>query len=198
VNPTAPTVGAAAQLLIDVYRLGLVFDAESFVIDAEAARQILDDEGSLGPAGGAPRSGVLIREDAEGAQVGLYLDPEDLSDPGAVVEETSHLLCLVWHALRDLPVSRLLLEIQGEVDRYVVGRFSGNDGLGHFRRFEWADWMDAETQRIYATAHCTAQRYCAFLSKRFPCKRDVPELLRELRRYYRSTPEKKLHPHPAL
>jgi len=197
VNPDAPTVAAAARLLIDVYRLGLDFDAESFMIEAEFAKRILGEAGSLDSAGGVPRSGVLIREDAEGAQVGLYLDPTDLADPGAVVEETSHLLCLVWHARRDLPISRLLLEIQGEVDRYVVGRFSGNDGLGHFRQFEWADWMDAETRRIYVMAHRTAHRYCAFLSKRFPSDRDVPELLRELRQYYRSTPENKLHPIPA-
>ena len=181
-------------MLIDIYRLGIELDAESFVIAPEVAMRILEDAGPPEGSRAAPRSGVLIREEYDGAQLGLYLDPEDMADPGAVVEETSHLLCLVWHARRDLPVSRLILEIQGEVDRYVVGRFLGNDGLAHFRRFDWADWMDVETRGIYATAHRTAQRYCAFLSARFPSTRDIPELLRELRGYYRSTPDEKLHP----
>ena len=192
-TPSAPAVAAAARMLIDVYRLGLVFDAERFVIAPEVAMRILDEEGPADAARAAPRSGVLIREDDQGAQLGLYLDPEDLADPGAVLEETSHLVYLVWHAQRDLPVSRLLLEIQAEVDRYLVGRLSGNDGFGHFRAFEWADWMDVETRRVYATAHRTAHRYCVFLSARFPSTGDIPELLRELRRYYRSTPDRKLH-----
>ena len=191
---TAPAVAAAARTLIDIYRLGLDFDVASFVIAPDVAMRILDDWGSPEGAGVAPRSGVLIREDHYGAQLGLYLDPVDLANPGAVVEETSHLLYLVWHARRDLPVSRLLLEIQGEVDRYVVGRLSGNDGFEHFRAFEWAEWMDLETRHVYATAHRTAHRYCAFLSTRFPSTGDIPELLRELRRYYRSTPDRKLHP----
>jgi hypothetical protein len=194
VNPTAPAVTAAARTLIDVYRLSLDFDVASFVIEPEEAKRILEEGSPVDSPRPAPRSGVLIREDSEGAQLGLYLDPEDLANPGAVIEETSHLLYLVWHARRDLPVSRLLLEIQGEVDRYVVSRLYGEDGFGHFRVFEWADWMDVETRRIYAMAHRTAHRYCAFLSARFPSTRDNPELLRELRRYYRATPDQKLHP----
>lgn len=193
-NPMAETVATAARMLIDVYRLGIDLDAESFVIAPEVAMRILDAEGPPNALAAAPRSGVLIREGGQGAEVGIYLDPEDVGDPGAVVEETSHLLCLVWHARRDLPVSRLLLEIQGEVDRYMVGRLSGNDGFGHFREFAWADWMDFETRRVYATAHRAAHRYCVYLSGRFPCTRDIPELLRELRRYYRATPDTKLRP----
>ena len=193
-NPTAPAVTAAARTLIDVYRLSLDFDVASFVIEPDVAKRILDEEGPGDRPHAAPRSGVLIREDSEGAQLGLYLDPEDLANPGAVIEETSHLLYLVWHARRDLPVSRLLLEIQGEVDRYVVGRLSGNDGFAHFRVFEWADWMDVETCRAYAMAHRIARRYCELLAARFPDTRDIPELLRELRRYYRATPDRKLHP----
>jgi len=193
VNPTAPTVAAAARMLIDVYRLGLEIDVDSFVIESEVAMRILDEAAPAEGGGAAPRSGVLIREEDDSAQVGLDLDPEDQADPGAVVEETSHLLCLVWHARLDLPVSRLILEIQGEVDRYVAGRFLGNDGFDHFQRFDWADWMDVETRRVYTTAHRTAHRYCSFLSDRFPSTRDIPELLRELRGFYRATPDRKLH-----
>ena len=32
----------------------------------------------------------------------LHLDPEDHCNEGTLVEETSHLVCLVWHAARDL------------------------------------------------------------------------------------------------
>ena len=189
-----PAVSAAARTLIDVYRLELDLEASHFVIEPALAKRILDAEAEEADREGAPRSGILVVDDEEGPQVGLYLHPDDVQDSGVVVEETSHLLYLAWHALRDLPVSRLLLEIQGEVDRYVVTRLSGRDGLRHFREFDWANWMGEETRRTYATAHRVAQRYCELLAVRFPARSDTPELLRELRRYYRASPDTKLHP----
>ncbi len=125
--------------------------------------------------------------------LGLYLDPCDRGDPDTVVEETSHLLCLAWHAAHDRRVSRLTLELQGEVDRYAVARLQGRDGFGHFERFAWADWMDAETRGLYEAAHRAARRYCRRLTRRFPERRDTPALLSELRGFYRASPEQKLH-----
>ena len=191
---TLPAVSAAARTLIDVYRLDIELDATRFVIEPALAMQILLAGAEAGDAAEAPRSGVLVVDSEEGAQVGLYLHPEDALNPGAVVEETSHLLYLAWHSVRDLPVSRLLMEVQGEVDRYVVARLSGRDALEHFQTFEWAHWMGDETRSIYAMAHRVAHRYCRHLGSRFPAESDTPELLRELRRYYRATPDNKLHP----
>jgi hypothetical protein len=194
VTRALPAVSEAARFLIDLYRLDLDLEASRFVIEPDLARQILEDREG-GPAGeGSPRSGVLVVDDEEGAQVGLYLHPDDVKDPDVVVEETSHLLYLAWHAIRDLPVSRLLLEIQGEVDRYVVARLSGRDAFGHFREFEWETWMGEDARSSYATAHRVARRYCEGLAARFPGASDTPALLRELRRYYRASPDTKLHP----
>ena len=39
-------------------------------------------------------------------------------DTTAIVEETSHLVCLVWPAERGRAVSRPHLELQAEVDRW--------------------------------------------------------------------------------
>jgi len=109
-----------------------------------------------------------------------------------VVEETSHLLCLAWHAAHDRPVSRLTLELQGEVDRYVVARLQGRDGFDHFSGFSWAAGMDTATRELYSAAHRSALRYCRVLARRFPERADTPALLSELRRFYRAGPEQKL------
>jgi hypothetical protein len=178
-------VAAAGRWLTGIYRLDLGIRAEHFMLSPEDARSLLP--------GDAPRSGVVVLDEGQELLLGLYLDPRDRGDPDTVVEETSHLLCLAWHAAHGRRVSRLTLELQGDVDRYAVARLQGRDGFGHFERFVWADWMDAETRGLYEVAHCTALRYCRRLTRRFPERRDTPALLSELRGFYRASPERKLH-----
>jgi hypothetical protein len=170
--------------LTAIYRLDLELCAADFLLPAGRVQELL-------PAAG-PRTGLLAVERDGALHLGLYFDPQDEADPGALVEETSHLLCLAWHALRGQPVSRLQLELQGEVDRYAVARVSGGDRLGHFSDFDWGGWMDAETQQRYRTAHRVAQRYCRRLEARFPHRADTPAWLSELRRFYRSAPDARL------
>jgi hypothetical protein len=184
VTPLQRQVAAVQRWLVAIYRLDLDLEAERFVVEPERARRLLPP--------GSPRSGLLVLEQAGELQLGLYLDPQDARDPATVIEETSHLLCLVWHAVRDWPVSRLHLELQAEVDRYAVARAAGGDPLGHFRDFGWADWMDAAERRRYQTAHRVAHRYCRRLEARFPVRADTPAWLGELRRFYRAAPNEKL------
>lgn len=176
-------VAAAQAWLSRIYRLDFGFRAEQYVVSPERARQLL-------PA--APRTGVLALERGCEMQLGLYVDPRDLLDPGTVIEETSHLLCLAWHAAHDRSVSRLILELQGEVDRYAVARLQGRDGFRHFEHFRWVEGLDVGAHGAYRTAHRTALRYCRGLARRFPRRSDTPELLAELRRFYRSSSEAKL------
>jgi hypothetical protein len=177
-------VAAAQRSLSAIYDLDLDLRAEHFVMEPRRARQLLPP--------GSPRSGVLVMETAEELELGLYIDPRDRRDPDTIVEETSHLLCLAWHAAHQRPVSPLLLELQAEVDRYAVARLGGGDGLGHFRDFHWAAWMDAAVRHRYRTAHLSAQRFCRGLERRFPRRADTPSLLSELRRFYRASRAEKL------
>ena len=180
----ARSVAAAARRLAAIYRLDLDLRPEHYVVDPIDARRLL--------AGPGPRTGVLILEEEGVAWLGLYVDPADRADRDAILEETSHLLCLAWHAAQDRPVSRLILELQGEIDRYVVARLEGRDGLAHFGAVTWDDWMDAATRRLYENAHRRAGRYCRALAGRYPHRRDTPDLLAELRGFYRAPTERKL------
>jgi hypothetical protein len=177
-------VASAERWLSGIYHLELGLRAEQFVMSAEDARGLLPDD--------APRSGVLVRDDGEELQLGLYVDPRDDSDPDTIVEETSHLLCLAWHAVHDRRVSRLILELQSEVDRWAVARLQGRDPFRHFEHFAWTDGMSSATRRLYTTAHQVGLRYCRSLVRRFPHRADTPALLSELRRFYRASPEAKL------
>jgi hypothetical protein len=177
-------VAAAQRWLTGIYRLELDLRAERFLLDASSARALLP--------GPNPRSGVVVLEEDGQAYLGLYIDPVDSVDAATIVEETSHLVCLAWHAARERPVSWLHLELQSEVDRYAVARLAGADGLEHFRNFRWADWLDPSTRGRYQAAHGAARSYCQRLEARFPKRADTPGLLAELRRFYRATPQDKL------
>ncbi len=189
-NNLGSAVARASRWLSAVYALDLELDPEEFLVSPTYARRLLATD--CGRVAG-PRSGVLAVERDDTLHLGLYVDPRD-SDPRTIVEETSHLLCLIWHASHDLPVSRLVLELQGEIDRFLYGRIAQPNAFAefHWTRFRWADWLEAEDRERYEAADRRALRYCRSLARQFPCRRDTPGLLRELRRFYRSSPEAKL------
>lgn len=180
----ARRVAAAGRWLSAIYGLDLDLELERFLLPHGEARDLLPER--------SPRSGVLVLEEQGEVFVGLYVDPRDEADPGTIIEETSHLLCLAWHAAQERSISRLVLELQGEVDRYAVARLAGGDGLHHFEHFRWDDWMDDAERRRYETAHRAARRYCRALDARFPARADVPGLLTELRGFWRASGEAKL------
>jgi hypothetical protein len=177
-------IAQVQRWLMAIYRLDVPLRAECFLLTGETAQRLL-------PAG-SPRSGVAVVEEGEDLWLGIYLDPRDRPDVDTVVEETSHWVCLVWHAAQGRPVSRLQLELQGEVDRYAVARLRGRDGLRHFRDFRWVRGLDGASRDRYETAHRTAYRYCRSLAQRYPERADVPGLLTELRGFYRASAQARL------
>ena len=179
-------VSRAGRWLASAYALDLDFEPGDFVIRPEAAEQELPRDRPN------PRSGLVAVEKGGVLRLGLYLDERDRDDMGTILEETSHLVCLAWHAERDLPVSCLVLEIQADVDRFLYARACGADPLAHFERFRWADWLDDETRARYETAHAVAGRYCRHLARRFRRPSDTEGLLSELRRFYRASPQAKM------
>jgi len=180
----ARRIDATEDLLRAVYDLDLPVRARDHLMPVEAARRMLPSV--------SPRSGLLVLEEGEELLLGLYLDPRDAADPDAIAEETSHFVCLAWHALEGRRVSRLLLELQGEIDRFVAARFQGRDPLGHFSGFRFDRFVRGATRTRYEAAHRMAERYCRELAGRFPSRRDTPALLGELRRFYRAPAERKL------
>jgi len=181
----ARRIAAAQHRLAGIYRLELPLYASDFVLSAEAASAVLPDR--------SPRTGLLALEEAGTLWLGLYFDPRDAEDPAAILEETSHWVAVVWHAAQRRPVSPLVLEVQADVDRYAVARTAhARDPLRHFARLRLRDGLTRAQRGRYRTAHAVAFRYCRALERRFPSGLDLPDLLRELRGFYRRAPAQKL------
>jgi hypothetical protein len=180
----------------------------------------------------AARGGVadeeLLVAQADGADeiaLALYLDPSllerldrhdpleclhggNLADCWTVLEGVSHFLYLAWNAGHDKPVSLLELEMQAEVDKYVVsywlmrrqfpGHFPAELHRALFERPRLDPRLAAPRAALYRAASRYAGRFCEGLHARLARVRgaagggDEAEVLRELRRFYRLTSRRKL------
>jgi len=178
--------------LEQMYRVETGLAVEDFVID-EATR----DE--LAPAR-VCREQLLIAEHDGELSVALYLDPSVIAsvrDPMAnlgdfllAVEGVSHFVYAIIAAQTDRSVSALELELQAEVDKYVTCvLLDGGDSATWRRRlfqdFEYEPDLDADERDRYRAANENAHQYARSLERRFVEPRRVPDMLAELRRFYR-------------
>jgi len=195
------------QRLERLYEVDLGYQVTDFVITDPQLAQRLDDSDN-------PRTStekLLIREEAGEMALSLYLDEallagwsdseEDLHESGladfcTILEGVSHFVCLCWNASQGREVSCLELEIQAEVDKFImlVSSLSFQDGGLHPRQLH--DWLFnqpsfdqslSQTELIrYQEANHFAAKYCHQLArKHFQPSGINSNMLNELRRFYR-------------
>lgn len=125
------------------------------------------------------------------------LTQHNLADYLTAAEGVSHFVYVAWNAGFDKPVTLLELELQAEVDKYVLcawllheqgaGRFPGELHRALFERARIDPDAAAGRVHLYQTASTYAGRFCrrvaASLARGTRCARR--DLLAELRRFYR-------------
>ena len=201
--------------LQDIYELDIAHDVANYLI---TSRALADRLGAPCSNRGA-REKLLVHEDEDGLNLSLYLDGRvlerfDRHDPFRrldggnlqefclVLEGISHFLYLVWNATYDRSVTLLEMELQAEVDKFVMlleclERQENAPAPGQLSRLLFdsgvyhADLSREEMQR-YREAAAYARRYCRLLERRYLERGDRDGLLAELRRFYRLTKQGKL------
>ncbi len=193
--------------LQSIYGVPVPHRVEDFLItDAGLARQ-LDTSDS-------PREvheKLLVRQQDGKLEMSLYLDREVVetlcrSDPSKrlhdgnlqscllALEGISHFLYVAWKAGQDQTVTQFELEMQAEVDKYVaclmliVGQPGGQPHRLRQRLFDtpvFDDALSADDLELYSHANHYAGRYCRELDQRYRHHYGSPEMLRELRCFYR-------------
>ncbi len=161
---------------------------------------------------------LLVEQSEDNLDVGLWVKPnllewsgqqsweelweKDLSEDtlqkmGPLIEGVSHFVYLLWKAGRDHCVTQLELELQAEVDKFIL--FSSGWGKHQSRKvmqilFEEARWIpqlsDGEKER-YHTAVKFASQYCESLRENY-LNHSAEELLPELRSFYRMGQSEKI------
>jgi hypothetical protein len=159
---------------------------------------------------------LLVAADSAGVALGLFLDPAvlarlsaanpldalnggNLADCWTALEGVSHFVYLAWNAGHDRPVSLLELELQAEVDKYVVSllllraqdptRFPRELHRVLFERAHVCPALAGERLGLYQRAHRYAARFCSHIGRLLePCGREAQARVKsELRRFYRLT-----------
>lgn len=166
----------------------------------------------------APREQLLIRRDDDGLQLGLFvdertlenlamrdprrrLDAQNLQDFLLAVEGVSHFVYLVHRARQERPVSAVELELQAEVDKYLVSLLVSWNQNGEppadlrerlFANIRFAGDLSPEERERYELANSAADEYASSLEQRFVRTRAVDDMLGEVRRFYRKGLAEKL------
>jgi hypothetical protein len=156
--------------------------------------------------GDIEREVLLVRENEHGAEIAVHL-PKSALDLNArtslgfdelcqVIEGVSHFVFFVERARRELPLTQLELELQAEVDKYVVFVHD----LQNVRQFEphraarvrarlfdavsYIDPPGTEKGDRYRLANDLAARFSGMLDERFARRGRFEQLSYALRRFY--------------
>ena len=170
---------------------------------------------------------VILVEGNDTVTVGVYVDEAvlarlsvqspfrrlhggNIADLWTALEGVSHFAYLDFNLGHDRPVSHLELELQAEIDKYIVTfwllraqhprHFPRELHWLLFQRTRIAPQLDAAAQRLYRLANRYASGYCARLSRELASDRRVTRAgaVSALRRLYRATGPSKLRMIEAL
>lgn len=202
--------------LENIYELDAGHNVDDFIITDKALAQSLDQ-------GRSATEKLLVRQDetGENVDIALYFDSElierlaqdnpkaqlhdgNLNDFCVALEGISHFLCLIFNCQRQRPVTRLELELQAEIDKFVmaVGLF-GHQLAGSFPRrlhyalfenFRLLEDLNSVERTRYREANRYAGKYCYGLQSRFVARQSAKAdgILNELRQFYRLPLQEKL------
>jgi hypothetical protein len=206
----ADAIARLEARLCELYALEPGVSVRDFVVDDAARPHLLAGLAAQTNAPSAGREALLIHESDEELNLALLLEDRlSESDPCndaeldghcALLEGISHLLYVIVRAQARRPVSRLELELQAEVDKFL-GTFlirrqaQGavcSDTLRHklFRAFS-IDAAPPDAPR-YREASRLADRYCAWLSQTFLAQSRMDSLFPEVRRFWRMSQSDKI------
>jgi hypothetical protein len=134
----------------------------------------------------------------------VRLHDGNVADYWTALEGVSHFLYLAWNAGHDRPVSLLELEMQAEIDKYVVsywlmreqlpGRFPAELLSLLFERTRIDSRLARGRESLYRDASRYAEKFCRRLEQSLRGARGDSDgqVLAELRRFYRLTNARKV------
>ncbi len=202
------------ELIGGIYDVSVAHDVYDFLVT---------DRGHLPAAArsGAADEELIVAAEADAVGVSLYLDPAllerlreadpivrlhagNVADYCTALEGVSHFLYFAWNTGHDKPVSRLELELQAEIDKYVASylllrrqfpdRFPAELLRVLFERTRIDPSLAQGHESLYRAASRYAEKFCRRLDRalRESRREFEQEVLAELRRFYRLTDSRKL------
>lgn len=186
------------------YDLEIPYCIEHFVSsDRAVADRLADEQASNGQQRAVvDEELVFIHQQEDSLEFMVYVDEHlltalnascmDLDGLCTVLEGASHAVCLLWHAHNDRQIRPVELELQAEIDKYMLltggGLCSAERRSLHRRLFANSRLISEQGSALYdryRTASQLASHYCQWLDARFIEEDDMNALQQELARFYR-------------
>ncbi len=201
--------------LEDIYEIPSQHRVQDFVIhDAVLAAQ-LDNSDNPRPLS----EKLLIHQQGNNIDITLYLDQrimhrleqldptasltnDNIHDFWVALEGISHFIYLTYHAAYERAISLFELELQAEVDKYIMSAFllgqQGNQAMPdslHYHLYRKVDFdqrlLPDELQR-YVRANKLAAKFAAFIAYCINNRIASPRIINTLRRFYRLPQQQKI------
>ena len=156
------------------------------------------------------REALLLREHEDGLEIALRIPklPESAENLDAlcqIIEGVSHFVMLAERARQERATSHLELEMQAEVDKYVVlaaatasreGAFDiAQSGRLRERLYDAVTFMHSEASELgarYRLASSTAARFVRRIEREYATSHRIDEMREKLRRFFAGNQEEKL------
>ena len=194
-----------------IYQLPQKFPIEDFLINRETLEALQAFEHNL-PITFHSKGVMLLLSEEDELTVAIYLHDQvlhnlyhynpllglnenNIHDFCIMAEEVSHFLYTTWRADQQIQMTKLELELQAEIDKFVIctlycathGTHFNNLSLKEllFENFRVEHNLPEESQNRYFLASKLALHYCHFLEQQFIKKDHLPQMVREIRRFYR-------------
>jgi hypothetical protein len=181
--------------LEDLYRLPPADSVGRFLVTSREIREYVPGDAGPGPQ-------VLIQEARGEIRLAVHLGEEilrrlgqaregepDLADFLSAAEEVSHFLYLVWSVGNRRPVTLLDVEMQGEIDKFLLASLHFRDEPALFQRIFHGARVDAaltaSLRRRYEEATRLGWRFCRAWRERVSVSHALHRALEWLRRFYR-------------
>jgi len=123
------------------------------------------------------------------------LNEKNINDFCIMAEEVSHFLYVTWKAQHSIQITNLELELQAEVDKFIICTFYCSNCEDRFNRlplkellfetFSLEKNLSKESKSRYYTASKLALHYCHFLENHFIKKDHLRQMMGEIRKFYR-------------
>jgi len=195
------------RALSELYQLGSDYSVEDFYLKSPIASA----DQILGHREG--HEALYIQNNPDALNIGLYIDPAvigrleesrpfeliretDLADFCVAVEGVSHFLYLVERAGDEKEITQLEMELQAEVDKYLLlallHRLQTGAPPNHlmqtlFEDFHWRTEMSQVDLERYQEAHRLAAKFCASLDQQYVRPWRWQALIEKARRFYQAS-----------
>lgn len=194
------------QTLQHLYRVESPVDADDFRLQPEHLSLLLGEHSKI-----KPREALyLIPGEDQTTDIGLYVCENEVQEAqkfvdaprtGSVdsfcvaLEGVSHFLYLTYCSTAlERPVSQLELELQAEIDKYLLLRilFGIRDAMSRlFANLRFHPSVTPDLEERYIVAHNTASRYVRWMDSQI-CHGDFYRVVDDARAFYRKTITAKL------